>query len=365
VRILAGSRHRVTGNAIRGNLGLGVNLVGGVENADGVTENDPLDLDGGANNLQNSPFLESATLSDQGVLIAGFLSSAPHGRYSLEFFSSPSCDASGRGEAETYLGSAEVGTDAAGMAAISALVSIDTTTPEGLFRLRALDGQVITATATDSAGSTSELSNCVTTIRTAVTILSFTAVPVDAGIQLAWRFTEDSDPVGFHVLRREGEHRGLPSDLEGWERLTREPIGPAGERGESALTWTDAAVDPGTAFSYLLESFDRAGVRRLFGPASAIARERGPLRLAITPNPAAGGAKIVFDLPSESPVEILLFDVAGRLVRRFPAATYPAGPHAVPWDARDGRGARAPAGVYFVRLRSRAGELEARLVLEP
>ena len=53
---------RITGNQIYANGQLGIDLVGGTENAAGITANDTDDPDTGANNRQNFPVL---TVSDQ------------------------------------------------------------------------------------------------------------------------------------------------------------------------------------------------------------------------------------------------------------------------------------------------------------
>jgi hypothetical protein len=136
------------GNAIRtnvifGNTGLGIDL-----GDDGVTPNDAGDADAGHNNLQNYPVITSVDSSGN-VHIVGTLNSIPSTLFFLDFFASATCDPSGNGEAETYLGTAQVTTDAGGNAAFD--VTLPVTVPVG---------QSITATATDNSGNTSELSAC-------------------------------------------------------------------------------------------------------------------------------------------------------------------------------------------------------------
>lgn len=81
--------------------------------------------------------------------------SAPSTTYRLEFFSNPACDASGNGESRTFLGSADVTTDAIGDVSFSVPLSAGVGS-----------GEAVTATATDPGGSTSELSGCVEAIET-------------------------------------------------------------------------------------------------------------------------------------------------------------------------------------------------------
>ena len=135
------------GNRINNNALLGIDLGG-----DGVTPNDAGDSDTGPNNLQNFPVLASATSAGGNTTIQGTFNSTPStNNYRIEFFSNAACDASGNGEGRTFLGSTSVNTDGSGNATINTTL-LTATTP----------GEVITATATDPAGNTSEFSACQT-----------------------------------------------------------------------------------------------------------------------------------------------------------------------------------------------------------
>jgi uncharacterized delta-60 repeat protein len=76
--------------------------------------------------------------------------------------------------------------------------------------------------------------------------------------------------------------------------------------------------------------------------------------LAAYPNPLAGQSTITFAVPRDEFVELRIYDVAGRLVRRLAEEQLPAGQHARAWDGKDDAGRRVAAGVYFCRLH--AGE---------
>jgi hypothetical protein len=67
------------------------------------------------------------------------------------------------------------------------------------------------------------------------------------------------------------------------------------------------------------------------------------------PNPSRGATAFEVDLPRDASYRLLVFDSAGRLVRRFDD-TAPAGSRTVTWDGLDLRGTRAPAGLYWARL---------------
>jgi hypothetical protein len=140
-----GLRNQIRGNSIHDNGALGIDLA-----QDGVTANDTGDLDFGANRLQNYPVLTTSASNASGTQVSGTLNSKPNKQYSLDFYANTSCDASGNGEGETYLGSSTVTTDGSGNATFQASVPGS-----------AAAGSQITATATDVAlGDTSEFSAC-------------------------------------------------------------------------------------------------------------------------------------------------------------------------------------------------------------
>jgi hypothetical protein len=118
------------------------------------------------NFLQNYPVIKSATTSGANTDITWTLHSLPSRDFRLEFFGT-TCDPSGYGEGQTYLGAADVTTDKNGYVT-------DTTTVAA-----PASGQVVTATATVqgvpnsvppglpksapiSSNSTSEFSACAT-----------------------------------------------------------------------------------------------------------------------------------------------------------------------------------------------------------
>jgi len=141
----AGVSNRILGNSIFGNLGIGIDL-----NGDGVTPNDTGDGDTGANNLQNYPVLTEALSSAGVTAISGTLNSLPNTTFRLEFFANPTCDSSGYGEGQTYLGFASVTTDSNGNQSFT--VGLNVNVPVGQF---------VTATASGNSSSTSEFSACI------------------------------------------------------------------------------------------------------------------------------------------------------------------------------------------------------------
>jgi hypothetical protein len=143
VLVNSGDRNPIRRNLFAANDGLGIDLDG-----NGVTPNDAGDGDTGSNQLQNFPVVRSAVHHATSTTLAIRLRSTPNTTFAIDLFRSPLCDPSGNGEASAFLKSISVTTNGAGAFAGTRSV--------GAVQV----GQVITATATDPVGNTSELSVC-------------------------------------------------------------------------------------------------------------------------------------------------------------------------------------------------------------
>jgi parallel beta-helix repeat protein len=160
--VVAADGSQITSNTISSNGANGIDVAGGVDNAisrnsifsngrlgidvgdDGVTPNDPGDADVGPNNFQNFPVFNSALVSSGHVVVRGTIDTPSPQTVVLEFFANPvpipGGDPSGYGEGETFLGTATPEADGNFTAVLPSVAP----------------GTVISATATDAAGNTSE-----------------------------------------------------------------------------------------------------------------------------------------------------------------------------------------------------------------
>lgn len=87
-------------------------------------------------------------------------------------------------------------------------------------------------------------------------------------------------------------------------------------------------------------------------------------RILATPNPALGGrSRISFDAPEGTRAEVSLFDLTGRRVRAFRTRGRGAAGTEVFWNGRDTEERPVPAGVYFIRVRTRDRILASRIVV--
>jgi CSLREA domain-containing protein len=149
VGIMEGLRNKILGNSIYNNVSgqmdgptsLAIDLM-----HDGVTNNDPCDVDVNLpNNLQNYPVLTSASSDEGSTTVSGSLNSNASSTFTLEFFASAT---NGRSDAQRPLGTTTVTTDA--------------NCTSGNFRItvpsHSYPGESVTATTTNTNGDTSEVS---------------------------------------------------------------------------------------------------------------------------------------------------------------------------------------------------------------
>jgi hypothetical protein len=81
------------------------------------------------------------------------------------------------------------------------------------------------------------------------------------------------------------------------------------------------------------------------------------------PNPFRTVTTIEYVLTTGAKVDVVIYDAAGRVVRRFSQGSQNAGLQVLQWDGTDARGGRAPAGVYFYQVSANGVTEAKRLVI--
>lgn len=71
------------------------------------------------------------------------------------------------------------------------------------------------------------------------------------------------------------------------------------------------------------------------------------------PNPFNPVSKIQFDLPALSFVEISIYDVSGKLIKRLIADQKEAGYYKVEWNGTDSNGKKVSSGIYFYQMKAK------------
>jgi hypothetical protein len=163
----ASNRNRISRNVLRNNSYFDLDL-----GNNGPTPNDILDTDVGPNGYANYPDLSSLTVGATNFVVGGTLSGEASKVYRIEYFATSAAHSAGFGGSQKYLGSANATTNAAGEANFTHTIT------------NTFDyGWLVTATATDSLGNTSEFS-----------------APIWDGVNLTQTFALSSRPTANHTI---------------------------------------------------------------------------------------------------------------------------------------------------------------------
>ncbi|MEZ4648618.1 MAG: FG-GAP-like repeat-containing protein [Candidatus Eisenbacteria bacterium] len=107
----------------------------------------------------------------------------------------------------------------------------------------------------------------------------------------------------------------------------------------------------GAGAEYILVEHEAGVVADVPPGAGELDGPRMPRVLAsASPNPFAERAEIQLTLAEEAAASVVVYDVAGRVLRELGAARHPVGTSSVAWDGMDARGVATPPGVYFYQV---------------
>jgi hypothetical protein len=164
-----------------------------------------------------------------------------------------------------------------------------------------------------------------------VLLSGFTAELRDRAVLLSWFTSFEYLHDGFNLYRS----RMLAS---GYARLNDNLI-----RGCSPYTYLDRRVQPSTTYYYKVGAVDLDGQEVIHATTSATTPAWG-MRTALSlgrPTPFRDETLLDFTLGAPTATELVVYDVAGRLVRVLLQEELPEGEHAVRWVG---------GGTYFVKL---------------
>ena len=173
----------------------------------------------------------------------------------------------------------------------------------------------------------------------------------DGGVVLEWTTSHEAHHAGFHV-----ERASTPNATP--VRLTSELL-----RDGPDYRFLDIAAPEGDNWYWLL-AVDRQGRTERFGPVTiSVGPVIGSRLLGPAVNPTVGNASIRWEMGREGPVQLRIFDAAGRWVRTLVDDVRPAGAGAAHWDGRSADGRPVAGGLYFLRFDTRDGTESGRLML--
>lgn len=185
----------------------------------------------------------------------------------------------------------------------------------------------------------------------------------DDGITLTWRGLSGRSDTRYLVYRRVLSDRDeLPAEPD----LSTFSLLPSPEilQGGGDHVFLDREIVPETWYAYVVAIVAPDGPVDTSPP---VVIHSGMRRLvfalaAAAPNPFAQGTTLRFTVPRTGRVDLDVFDVGGRRVRRLVDGEREAGVHEVPWDGTSDRGHSLASGIYFVRL-SWEGEVRTERIV--
>jgi hypothetical protein len=81
------------------------------------------------------------------------------------------------------------------------------------------------------------------------------------------------------------------------------------------------------------------------------------------PNPFNPSTTIKYTLPSESSIQLKIFDIKGELIKSMTRDKIIAGDHEIAWDGTNDKGVRQPSGVYVYQLKVNNSSSARKMIL--
>jgi Ca2+-binding RTX toxin-like protein len=177
VTVFSGTGNTISDNATFANTALGIDLGG-----DGVTLNDSKGHSG-PNVYQDFPVLATSVSTATQTTITGTVEGPPSSALRIEFFTMTAADPSGYGQGQTFFGAGTANTDGSGLASFTIVVN------------KPMPGHVLTATATDVQGNTSEFAQNLGGNSSPVAVIALPPTG-NQGARLVFDGTHSFDPNG-------------------------------------------------------------------------------------------------------------------------------------------------------------------------
>lgn len=187
-----------------------------------------------------------------------------------------------------------------------------------------------------------------------VRLLSFSAERVESAARVHWTVADSYDHAGFHLYREQPDGPRM--------RVSQKLLS-----GRREYTFLDSAP-PSTAAAYWLMEVNRTGAGHWYGPADLPPQGVVPLRFRAgnpVPNPFKDSMILSYVLSDNLPVQIEVYDLAGRRVRVLTRTRVGPGEFSASWDGRTDSGLSAAPGLYVIRLEAGENLVTRKVILMP
>lgn len=194
-----------------------------------------------------------------------------------------------------------------------------------------------------------------------VTLISFSAEIVDAGILIQWATESETENLGFILERNLCETESQNWQVIATYQTHAELTGQGNTSSRTEYTFTDVAVQSKATYQYRLSDVSTTGEVNIYDiiqvsmPDSPEITELDPP----FPNPFNPQTKINYQLSDDSHVEVTVFDLMGRTVQILVNGQQSAGSYNLYWNGQDNTGNPMASGTYFILLKT-AGEIKTQ-----
>ncbi len=192
-----------------------------------------------------------------------------------------------------------------------------------------------------------------------VELSSFEAAPDFDKVTIKWSTASETENFGFNLYKKSA------SDEE-WEQINSEIIAGQGNKSdETGYEFVDYSVRSGDVYSYQLESVSISGVINV----EDIIEIEVPIPTKYVlfnnyPNPFNPATHLKFQLPEQSNVSLVVYDITGKVVKTvINNANYDVGQHVVMWDATNKNGTKVSSGMYVYRFSAGKFSKLGRMIL--
>ena len=182
-----------------------------------------------------------------------------------------------------------------------------------------------------------------------------------------WTTESEFENAGFNLFRCVCSD-SLAPDFSDYVRINKKLIAGKGNTSTRCEYFFSDPLKTKRKFSwYLLQDVRYSGLKTNHGPLRVSMRTpTAPGRFTLSqnyPNPFNPTTLIPFNLTENGKVQLTVYDMQGRLIKKLVNEKLAPGRHSAEWNGLDNRDQRAASGVYFYRLQAQNQSLTRKLIL--
>lgn len=196
-----------------------------------------------------------------------------------------------------------------------------------------------------------------------VTLTSFTAEYLNGSNSLTWVTASESGVLGYHIYRSQS------NDFATAHCITSNLIPARNTAITQTYNFRDTQVTANQVYYYWLEDLENTNTTNFYGPISTSTDPGNVSEIAKTvlreayPNPFNPTTTISYDIRSEGPVSLKIFNAKGQLIRTCFEGRRVAGSYSFVWNGISDNNTQVKSGIYFIQLKTREAIHNRKILL--